>query len=214
MTTIDDGLGRAINRADRLLSPLEDLLNFIAAIAVMFLMLLGVVQIALRTRWLFNAPIFGYIDMIELSMPILAVLGISYCQRHGVHIRMDILLQHLKGRLLWSIEAFASLAGTIIIGLLARYSWVFFHDAYTSGDSTTDAQLLTWPSKLLIPFALALLTIRLAIQFAGAVRMAIDPSRQPIGVVVVKDVAEQAREEIREALGEDIGASANGGAPR
>lgn len=200
---IEDGLGRAIDRADRLLSPLEDLLNFIAAMAVLFLMLLGVVQIVLRARWIFNAPIFGYIDMIELSMPILAILGISYCQRHGVHIRMDILLQYLKGRLLWSVEAFASLAGFAIIVLLARYSWVFFKDAYTSGDSTTDALLLTWPSKLLVPFALALLAIRLAIQFFGAVRLVIDPAREPIGVVVIKDVAEQAREEIREALGEE-----------
>ena len=205
MADIEDGLGRAIDRADRLISPLENLLNFIAAIAVMFLMLLGVVQIALRTRWLFNAPIFGYIDMIELAMPILAVLGISYCQRHGVHIRMDILLQRLKGRVLWTVEAFSSLAGLLIVGLLARYSWVFFYDAYTSGDSTSDAELLTWPSKLLVPFALGLLTIRLAIQFAGAVRLMIDPDRDPVGVVVLKDVAEQAREEIREALGEDIG---------
>jgi len=157
MAKIEDGLGRAVDRADRLLSPLEDLLNFIAAMAVLFLMLLGVVQIVLRARWLFNAPIFGYIDMIELSMPILAILGISYCQRHGVHIRMDILLQYLKGRLLWAVEAFASLAGFAIVILLARYSWVFFKDAYTSGDSTTDALLLTWPSKLLVPFALALL---------------------------------------------------------
>jgi C4-dicarboxylate transporter DctQ subunit len=203
MADIQDGLGRAVDRADRLLSPLEDLLNFIAAIAVLFLMLLGVVQIALRSRWLFNAPIFGYIDMIELSMPMLAILGLSYCQRHGVHIRMDILLQHLRGRVLWAIEAFASLAGLAIIALLARYSWVFFHDAYTSGDSTTDAELLTWPSKLLVPFALAILSIRLAIQFAGAVRLVIDPTREPIGVVVVKDVADQAREEIREALGEE-----------
>jgi TRAP-type C4-dicarboxylate transport system permease small subunit len=203
MAEIEDGLGRAVNRADRLLSPLEDLLNFIAAMAVLFLMLLGVVQIVLRARWLFNAPIFGYIDMIELSMPILAVLGISYCQRHGVHIRMDILLQYLKGRLLWGVEAFASLAAFVIIVLLARYSWVFFKDAYNSGDSTTDALLLTWPSKILVPFALALLSLRLTIQFFGAVRLVIDPTREPIGVVVIKDVAEQAREEIREALGEE-----------
>jgi len=204
MTEIDDGLGRAVDRADRWLRPLEDLMNFIAAVAVLFLMLLGVVQIALRARWLFNAPIFGYIDMIELSMPILAILGISYCQRHGVHIRMDILIQRFRGRLLWSVEAFSSLAGLAIIALLTRYSWVFFHDAYTSGDSTTDALLPTWPSKLLVPFALALLTIRLGIQFAGAVRLIIDPSRDPVGVVVIKDVAEQAKEEIREALGQPM----------
>jgi C4-dicarboxylate transporter DctQ subunit len=93
MAETEDMLGRVTGRADRLLCPVEDTLNFIAATAVLFLMMLGVVQVIMRVRWLFSAPIFGYIDMIELSMPILAVLGISYCQRHGVHIRMDIMLQ-------------------------------------------------------------------------------------------------------------------------
>jgi TRAP-type C4-dicarboxylate transport system permease small subunit len=203
MAEIEDRLGRAVDRADRWLSPLEDLLNFIAAVAVLFLMLLGVVQIALRARWLFNAPIFGYIDMIELAMPILAVLGISYCQRHGIHIRMDILVQRLRGRMLWAVETLSSLAGLAIIVLLARYSWVFFHDAYTSGDSTTDALLLTWPSKLLVPFSLGVLAVRLSIQVAGCIRLTINPELDPVGVVVVKDVAEQAKEEIREVLGEE-----------
>jgi TRAP-type C4-dicarboxylate transport system permease small subunit len=203
MAEIEDRLGRAVDRADRWLSPLEDLLNFVAAVAVLFLMLLGVVQIALRTRWLFNAPIFGYIDMIELAMPILAVLGISYCQRNGIHIRMDILVQRLRGRVLWAVETFSSLAGLVIIVLLARYSWVFFHDAYTSGDSTTDAQLLTWPSKLLVPFSLGVLAVRLSIQVAGGIRLTINPELDPVGVIVVKDVAEQAKEEIREVLGKE-----------
>ena len=201
MAGIQDGFGRKIEMADRALRPVEDLLNFLAAVAVLFLMLLGVVQIALRTRWLFNAPIFGYIDMIELAMPILAILGISYCQRHGVHIRMDILVQRLKGRVLWIAETFTSLLSMIIVGLLVRFSWVFFHNAYTSGDSTTDAQLLTWPSKLLVPAAFAILTLRFAIQFLGALRLALSPDLEPVGVVILKDVAEQAQEEIREAFG-------------
>ena len=201
MAEINDGFGRKIVLADRALRPVEDALNFIAAVAVLFLMLLGVVQIALRTRWLFNAPIFGYIDMIELAMPILAILGISYCQRHGVHIRMDILVQKLQGRVLWIVETFTSLLSVIIVGMLVRFSWVFFHNAYTSGDSTTDAQLLTWPSKLLVPAAFTILTLRFAIQFLGALRLALNPALEPVGVVIVKDVAEQAQEEIREAFG-------------
>ena len=203
MATPDDPLGRVVDRGDRLLRPLEDALNFIAAVAVMFLMMLGVVQVALRMRWLFNAPIFGYIDMIELAMPILAVLGISYAQRHGVHIRMDILIQSLKGRALWWVETFSSLATLIIIVLLTRFSWVFFHNAYTSGDSTTDAQLLTWPSKMLVPIAFGILSLRLLVQFLGSLRLALDPTRDPVGVVVPMDVAGHAREEIREVFGEE-----------
>jgi TRAP-type C4-dicarboxylate transport system permease small subunit len=205
MAEIEDMLGRVTGCADRMLRPVEDLLNFIAATAVLFLMMLGVVQVIMRVRWLFRAPIFGYIDMIELSMPILAVLGISYCQRHGVHIRMDILLQKLSGRTLWVIEAFNSAVTLVIVLLLTRFSWVFFMDAYTSGDSTVDAQYVTWPSKLLVPAALAILSVRLLIQLLGSLRLAIDPERESIGVIKPADVAEQAREEIREALGgEDV----------
>lgn len=205
MAEIEDMLGRVTGRADRMLCPVEDTLNFIAATAVLFLMMLGVVQVIMRVRWLFSAPIFGYIDMIELSMPILAILGISYCQRHGVHIRMDILLQKLSGRTLWVIETFNSAVALVIVLLLTRFSWVFFMDAYTSGDSSVDAEYLTWPSKLLVPVALAILSARLLIQLLGSLRLAIDPERELIGVIKPADVVEQAREEIREALGgEDV----------
>jgi TRAP-type C4-dicarboxylate transport system permease small subunit len=203
MAVIEDSLGRWADRGDRMLRPIEDLLNFIAATAVLFLMMLGVVQVIMRLRWLFSAPIFGYIDMIELAMPILAVLGISYCQRHGVHIRMDILIQNLRGRALWIVETFNALFTLIIVVLLTRFSWVFFYNAYTSGDSTVDAQYLTWPSKLLVPIALALLSLRMVVQLLGSLRLAIDPDRELIGVIKPADVAEQAREEIREALGEE-----------
>lgn len=203
MTEASDTLGRVVERADRLLQPVENVLNFIAAVAVLFLMLLGVVQVFMRMRWLFNAPIFGYIDMIELAMPILAVLGISYAQRHGTHIRMEILITNLRGRALWVIETFSSLVTLVLIVALTRFSWVFFHDAYLSGDSTTDALLLTWPSKLLVPISLAIMSVRLLIQTLGALRIAIDPSREMIGVVPPHDAAGHAREEIREALGEE-----------
>ena len=208
-----DGLGRVVWTGDRLLRPVEDLMNFVAAIAVLFMMVLGCAQIVLRIRWIcvpwtdmcvqgINRPMFGYIDMIQLAMPILAVLGISYAQRHGVHIRMDILVERLRGRTLWLVECFNSLVTLAIVALLTRFSWVFFHDAYTSGDSTIDAQYLTWPSKILVPAALGLLVLRMVVQLLGSLRLAIDPSRELVGVIAPQDVAEQARQEIREVMGD------------
>ena len=208
-----DGLGRIVYSGDRLLRPIEGALNFVAAIAVLFLMVLGVVQIILRIRQLcvpwtdlcvtgINAPMFGYIDMIQLAMPILAVLGISYAQRYGVHIRMDIVIERLRGRTLWAIETFNALVTLGIILLLTRFSWVFFHDAYLSGDSTIDALYPTWPSKLLVPIALAILALRMVVQLLGSIRLAIDPTRELVGVVAPQDVAAQAQAEIREVMGD------------
>jgi TRAP-type C4-dicarboxylate transport system permease small subunit len=210
----EDGLGRIVHAGDRLLRPVEDSLNFIAAIAVLFLMVIGCVQIILRIRWVcvpftdlcvrgINSPMFGYIDMIQLSMPILAVLGISYAQRYGVHIRMDILVERLRGRTLWLIETLSTLVTLGIILLLTRFSWVFFRDAYTSGDSTIDAQYLTWPSKVLVPISLGILALRLVVQLLGSIRLAIDPTRELVGVVAPQNVADQARQEIREVMGDE-----------
>ena len=205
MAEITDKLGHWLDRSDRLLRPVEDWMNLVAAVAIMSLMLLGVVQIVLRARWLFNAPIFGYIDLIELVMPALAILGFAYCQREGVHIRMDILIRRFEGRLLWAVETFTTLFTLVIIGLIVRYSWVFFHTAYTLGDSTRDAELLTWPTKLVIPVAFGVCCLRLVIQLSGSLRLTLWPDLEPVGVVVAKDVAAQAQEEIREVLGNSGG---------
>ena len=200
--TPQDGLGSLVWHIDRVLRAPEDALNFLAAAATFFLMLLGVTQIVLNFLGL---PIFGYIDMIELAMPILAILGIAYCQRLGTHIRMDILVQNFRGRLLWGVESFAALCTFIIAIFLMLFAWNFFLDAYQIGDSTTDAEINTWPSKILVPIAFALWACRMLVQFLGAVRLTMNPALLPVGVVVQKDIAEQAQDEIREAMGGGAG---------
>jgi C4-dicarboxylate transporter DctQ subunit len=66
-----------------------------------------------------------------------------------------------------------------------------------------DAEFVVWPSKLLVPLAFGIWLIRLLIQLAGSIRLAIDPTLEPVAVVVMKDVAEQAQDEINEAMGNE-----------
>lgn len=190
-------------KADRLLMPVEDLANLIAAFAIFALMCLGVAQIVMRTA--FNAPITGYIDLVELSMASMAFLGAAYCQRLGAHIRMELLIGRLTGRKLWAAESIGLLAAMFIIGVLVWFGWGHFLRSYTLGDTTIDAEFPVWPSKLLVPVAFAIWWLRLAIQLAGSVRLVIDPSKAPTGVVLMKDVAEQAQDEITDIMGDDAG---------
>ena len=95
--------GTPLGALDRALTPVENLANLVAAFAIFALMCLGVAQIVLRS--LFNAPITGYIDLVELSMALMAFLGAAYCQRLGAHIRMEMLIGRLHGRALWLAEA-------------------------------------------------------------------------------------------------------------
>lgn len=184
---------------DRRLGVLETGFNLFAAFAIFALMLLGVWQVLGRT--LFNAPVRGYIDFVELAMATFAFLGIAYCQRLGGHVRMEMLLKPMRGRLLWSTEIFGTLVALVVIAVLIWYGWGHFLRAYQLGDSTIDTQLPVWPSKLAVPIAFSLLWLRLWLQFAGYLRMAIDPRRRPVAVTSVLTPEEQAAHEIEESIG-------------
>lgn len=186
---------------DRCLIPIENFFNLIAAAAIFSLMILGVLQIGLRS--LFNAPIVGYIDLVELSMATMAFLGAAYCQRLAAHIRMEIFVGRLKGRALWVAETFGTLVAMVIIAILVYYSWAHFLRAFQIGDSTIDAEYPVWPSKLLVPIAFGLWFLRLGVQLIGSVRLAINPEAERLGVVTTKDSAELAQQEIRETFGDD-----------
>ncbi|WP_332262124.1 TRAP transporter small permease subunit [Thiosulfatihalobacter marinus] len=190
-----------LQRVDRFLMPFENAANMFAALAIFLLMVLGVFQIVLRS--LFNTPITGYIDLVELSMASMAFLGAAYCQRMGAHIRMELLVGRLHGRALWAAEIFGTLVALFIVAVLIWFSAGHFLRSYTLGDTTIDAEFPVWPSKLLVPVAFSLWFLRLLTQLWGSVRLFLNPDRTPISVVIAKDVAEQAQDEIHEIMGED-----------
>ena len=198
-----DGFGRLLGAGDRLLGRVENGLNLCAGVLIFALMLLGVVQIVLRT--VFNAPIFGYIDVVEVSMVGFAVLSIAFVQRVGGHVRMEMLIGKLAGRVKWLVEALGTGLAGFIVAVLIPYSWDHFERAFEFGDSTIDIELVTWPAKLVVPVALSVLLLRLALQFGGYLRLAAAPGLEPVAVPSIKDAAERAQEEIQLSGGDDAG---------
>lgn len=191
----------ALAVAHRYWSRLEDGMNLIAAAAIFFLMFVGVFQIVGRTA--FNTAIYGYIDYMEQASALFAFLGISYAQRVGAHIRMDLLLRGFSLRFLWSMELFAVLVAMLAITTLIDSTWLNFLRAYQLGDSTIDIKLPVWPTKLLVPFVLAVLWVRLALQAADYARLIRHPNAVPIAVPVIETIEVQAQHEIEEALGRE-----------
>ena len=196
---VTDATGCALQRADRLLGVVEDSLNLIAGGLIFALMLFGVAQIVART--LFAAPILGYIDVVEVAMVGFAVLSIAFVQRVGGHVRMELLLGRLTGRPLWLLEVLATAAAAFIVAVLIPASYRHFARAFEYGDSTIDVELATWPAKLVVPCALAVLLVRLGVQLAGYLRLVRHPEYAPVAVPASKDAATLASEEIALASG-------------
>ena len=194
---MNDRLGNFLNCIDLALHRLESILNIFSGLIVFGLMFLGVAQILLRT--VFRAPIFGYIDIVEIAMVGFAVLAISYVQRVGGHVRMELFVSKLKGRAHWLAETVSTALGLFIVGVLIPYSYFHFERAFNIGDSTMDIEIVTWPAKLVVPVALSVLLMRLLIQLGGYIRLTINPSLDPVAIPLLKDVEDIAKEEIRQA---------------
>ena len=191
--------------ADQWIGWLESRLNLVAGLLIFALMLLGVAQIVLRT--VFRAPIFGYIDIVEVSMVGFAVLAISYVQRLGGHVRMELLVGRLQGRTLWVAETVGTALAIFVVAVLIPYSYRHFERALNFGDSTIDIEIVTWPAKLVVPVALTLLLGRLLLQLAGYVRLVVHPDREPVAVPLLKEVEETAAENIsqtRDTVPDDL----------
>ncbi|WP_395709653.1 TRAP transporter small permease subunit [Reyranella sp.] len=189
-----------LRRADAALSRLEDGSNLVAALAIFFLMFVGVAQIIGRT--LFDFAIYGYIDWIEQASSLFAFLGIAYAQRLGSHIGMDLTMSW-RPAARWRIELFGVVMAMIIITLLVYASFTNFLRAWQIGDSTMDIRLPTWPAKLMVPLALAMLWLRLALQICGYVRMIAHPKAEPVAVPKLITLETQVQDEIADALGRE-----------
>lgn len=186
--------------ADATLSRAEDGLNLLAALAIFFLMFVGVAQIVGRT--IFDFAIYGYIDWIEQASSLFAFLGIAYAQRLGSHIGMDLTMGW-RPKARWRIELFGAVVAIAIITVLVYSSFFNFLRAWSIGDSTMDIKLPTWPAKLMVPLALSFLWLRLVLQICGYLRMIVHPEAEPVAVPKLITLETQVQGEIAEALGRE-----------
>lgn len=188
-----------LSRLDRALLPIESFMAFLSGLAAFSLMFLAAYSVT--GREFFERPLLGYVDLIEILMPLIAIMGVSYVQRDGAHIRMDIIIGATKGRLLWFLELMSILLILLLITALVWGSWAHFDRSFDcarplcSRDSSIDISLPIWPSKLIVPAAFVVLCARLALQAVGYARAFWLNLERPVAVPLIQSVAAQARAE-------------------
>jgi len=186
-------------RLDRGLAKLEDFFSLAAAIVILLLMVFGTANVI--GRKFFSMPVWGYNDIVTLSMVAFSFLAVSAMQRVGGHIRMELFVRRMKGRLLWTVEWLGVLIALAIMVVMIIYSYNGFFRSFDLGDSTIDRELSTWPSKIWVPIAFAVLIARLLLQSAGYVRLIIHPNAVPLAVPLMHNVSEVADKEIQDTFG-------------
>jgi len=196
-----------LSRLDQMLVPVERFMALLSGLAAFSLMFLAAYSVT--GREFFESPLLGYVDLIELLMPLIAIMGVSYVQRNGGHIRMDIIIGAMKGRTLWFFELVSVLLILVLMIALVWGSWAHFDRSFDcarplcSRDSSIDISLPIWPSKLIVPVAFAVLCARLVLQAVGYARAFWLNLDNPVAVPLIQSVAAQARAEAEALEGAD-----------
>ena len=71
-------------------------LSWVSMVAIILMMLLTAADVILR--YIFNSPIEGTVDFIELSLPVLGFFAVAYAQITKSHVRVNLVLSRFSSR--------------------------------------------------------------------------------------------------------------------
>lgn len=130
--------------------------------AVMCLVVTNVVS-----RYGFNKPIAGTLELTEGALPLIIFLSIALTQFHGGHIRVTILTDRLPEPARRALSVIAMLAGALLFAWAAYAGWLSAEKSFAIGEMKRGSiRFPVWPIRFAVCFGMALLAIQFLIDAA------------------------------------------------
>jgi TRAP-type C4-dicarboxylate transport system permease small subunit len=105
------------NRLDLFLDRLHIALAWLAAAAILFMML--AISYAVMMRYAWNKPVPWIVEISSYLMLYITFLGTAWLQRKGGHVEVDLLTGRFKPRIRAAFRTVTSLAGAVVGFVLA-----------------------------------------------------------------------------------------------
>ncbi len=104
----------------------------------------------------------AYLEIQWYLFAAVFMLGVGYVFLRNAHVRIDFISSKLSARTNAIIDAIGIVVFTIPLSIIMiKLSWPLFHQAWVSGEVSSNAGgLIRWPVLLLIPVGFALLLLQ------------------------------------------------------
>ncbi len=158
---------RGMAAVSRGLAVMETAMAALAAVALGAIMLIVVVDVAMR--YTLSRPLGWSYDVIGLYLMVAAffLMLSDTLHAHG-HVSIDLFMNALPRGIRNLGLALGYAAGAVVVALIAREAWGRFQTAY-DGQERVAAIIpwLTWPAYLIVAVGTAMLTLRMIYRAAG-----------------------------------------------
>ncbi|HWU60862.1 MAG TPA: TRAP transporter small permease [Ensifer sp.] len=115
----------------------------VVAICALVVMM-GITVANVLMRYLFNAPISGAYDLVEICLPISVFLALPSAIAAGQPIVIDLIDGIVGEGTVRVLKTIAGAAGAIILAFLFWAMWKPAHDAYVYGDVKPEFGFPVW----------------------------------------------------------------------
>jgi TRAP-type C4-dicarboxylate transport system permease small subunit len=157
---------------------LPRLLTAAGTIALVVMLFGSITDVVLRL--FFKHPLAGTIDLVEVTVALVAFLALPECFRHDEQIKVDVLDTSVGPRGVAILRLFGEIATLAFLVLLAVTLVVPLADAYRFGDRKADLPVPIFLLLLAIEISLVVSVVVVAGRVVTQVRGRLVPDLRPV----------------------------------
>ena len=154
-------------RIERFVARIADRANWIAAAAVVFMMLITTADVVLRV---FRHPILGTYEIVGFTGAVVIAFSMPYTSIQKGHIAVEFLVQRLPWLARVIINIINSCVSMVLFAVIAWQCAKYAEALRLSGEVSSTLQMPTYPFLYGISFGCILLCVVLFIEFLRQLR--------------------------------------------
>jgi C4-dicarboxylate transporter, DctQ subunit len=142
-------------------------LKYVCMGILFFMMALGTVDVF--GRYLFNNPILGTLEVFEILLPAIVLLGLAYTQENQAHVRVEILVSHLSPRTQTVLGLITNGLALLLSAMILWRGWVLVIGYWHMGRTIPTIRVPMFLPQLLVPLGALILCLVLIVQMLQSV---------------------------------------------
>lgn len=143
-------------------SVLNSILKYICMILLFLMMSLGTIDVI--GRYLFNNPILGTLEIFEIMLPAIVLLGLGYTQESNGHVNLDFFIIQLPSKLQNILNIFTHICALFISVLICWQGWILANVYWRMGRTIPSIDIPIFIPQLLVPLGALVLSLVLVVQ--------------------------------------------------